>query len=387
MRILDRIESIMKHDGNPSPAWLEKALLIVSKVYGLGVRLRTAAYDKGIFKTRHLPCVVVSVGNVTLGGSGKTPLTIHIAKTLGLLGYRVAVISRGYGGSAEKTGSIVSDGTQVLVPAEVSGDEPFMMAAQLNETPILVGANRYRSGLLAVRRFNPDVILLDDGFQHRRLARDLDLVLVDAHRPGGNLYLFPRGVLREPLAALNRGHAMVLTRMQSDENRWDKRLGSYLDSMPVFASQHRPKIVKSYTAAELSNGREDKRASSRNLENLNGKRALAFSGIATNENFFGALKDAGCLLMHTISFRDHHHYSRSDLAHIRKIADKLQVDCVLTTEKDYYRLSKRIDWNLPLTVVGVDIVFPDTAFDDFLTDKVAILLKKKGTPRISPNGS
>ncbi len=375
MRIVERIEAIMKSIGEPSPVWLGKVLFAISKGYGLGVRLRTAAYDKGIFKTRHLPCVVVSIGNVTLGGSGKTPLTVYIAKTLQRLGYRVTVISRGYGGTAEKSGSIVSDGSQVLVSADVSGDEPFMMAQQLAGTPILVGADRYRSGMLAVRRFNPDVILLDDGFQHRRLARDLDLVLVDAQKPGGNGYLFPRGVLREPLTSVLRGHAAVLTRTQSDRKKLNNRLRSLLVSIPVFISQHRPKIVKSIPVAPISEGPAGNRAPARDLGFLKGKRVLAFSGIATNEDFFGVLRDAGCLLVHTMPFRDHHRYSRSDIGRIRQNVDTQQVNYVLTTEKDYYRMPHSADWNFTLVVVGVDIVFQDAAFDDFLADKVASLLK------------
>ena len=196
MRFVDRVEFIMKNNGEPSPVWLEKFLSIASRAYGWCVRLRTAAYDQGMIKAKRLPCVVISIGNVTMGGSGKTPLTIYIAKKLCHLGYRVAVLSRGYGGKAEKSGAIVSDGSQIFVSADVSGDEPYMMAQQLASTPIIVGADRYRSGKIAVRSFNPDVILLDDGFQHRRLARDLDLVLLDASKPGGNGYLFPRGVLR-----------------------------------------------------------------------------------------------------------------------------------------------------------------------------------------------
>ena len=193
---LSRIETIMKSDGLQSPNWLQKMLWAISLIYGWVVLIRSAAYDKGILKAKQLPCVVISIGNLTLGGSGKTPLTIYIAKTLGHLGYRVAVLSRGYGGQAEKQGVIVSDGSQVFVSADVSGDEPYMMAQKLDGTPILVGADRYRSGKIAVRSFKPDVILLDDGFQHRNLARDLDLVVMDANKPGGNGHMFPRGVLR-----------------------------------------------------------------------------------------------------------------------------------------------------------------------------------------------
>ncbi len=377
----------MKQDDPLPPGWLGRLLLAASKGYGWAVRLRSVAYDRGIFRAKHLPCVVISIGNLTLGGSGKTPLTIYIAKTLGDLGYRIAIISRGYGGRAEKSGAIVSDGLQLFVSADVSGDEPYMMAQILEGTPILVGADRYRSGKLAVRSFKPDVILLDDGFQHRRLVRDLDLVLMDANKPGGNGHLFPRGVLREPLTSLGRGHAVVLTRAQLDGKKLSNKLGSMLELIPVFASQHHPRIVKIIPADNLSACVSGKGTLSQDLDLIKGKRVLAFSGIGANENYFKMLKDAGCLRVHAMPFRDHHRYSRADIDRIRQGAISQHVDIIVTTEKDYYRLPHATDWGRTLVVVGVEIVFRDENFDEFLADKVAFHLKKKRNMRTTLNGS
>jgi tetraacyldisaccharide 4'-kinase len=387
MRFVDRIEAIMKNNGQPSPAWLEKTLYIASWVYALGVRLRTTVYDQGIIKSRQLPCVVISIGNVTMGGSGKTPLTIYIAKKLCHLGYRVAVLSRGYGGKAEKSGAIVSDGLQIFVSADVSGDEPYMMARQLTGTPVLVGADRYRSGKIAVRSFKPEVILLDDGFQHRRLARDLDLVLLDASKPGGNGYLFPRGVLREPLQSLRRGHAVILTRTQLDCENSNTCLGSLPDSIPVFKSRHRPNIVKMIPAGNISEVYPASGTLAQDLDVLKGKRVLAFSGIAANEIFFETLRAAGCRLVEAMPYRDHHRYSRADINQIRQNAEKQQASMILTTEKDYYRLPQTTDWGSTLTVVGVEIKFQDELFDEFLDAKVAFHLNQKHNMGIPLNGS
>ena len=352
-----------------------------------GVHLRTTAYDQGLIKAKRLSCVVISIGNVTLGGSGKTPLTIYIAKKLGHLGYRVAVISRGYGGKAEKSGAIVSDGSQIFISADVSGDEPYMMARQLTGTPILVGANRYQSGSLAVKSFKPDVILLDDGFQHRSLARDLDLVLLDANEPEGNGYLFPRGVLREPLESIGRGHAVILTRSQLDGSKLGRRLGSVLDSIPVFSSQHCPYIVKIIPASNKAEAVSSDGTQAQDFNFLKAKKALAFSGIAANENFFQSLKDTGCLLVEAIPYRDHHRYHRADISRIRQTAQKRQVDFILTTAKDYYRLPEAINLGNTLVVVGVEIMFPNADFDNFLAGEVAFHLKKKRYMRASLNGS
>lgn len=143
-------------------------------------------------------------------------MTIYLATMLRQMGHRVVILSRGYGGRAEKTGIVVSDGYEILCEPEVAGDEPFMMASKSRGVPVLVGGDRYKSGMRAISEFDPDTILLDDGFQHRRLRRDLDLVLVDADNMLGNGYLMPRGVLREPASSLERGNAIIFTRCRDD---------------------------------------------------------------------------------------------------------------------------------------------------------------------------
>ena len=385
--LYDRIETVMQSTGRPSPTWLRMGLYAISEVYGLGLRLRSAAYRNGMLKPLQLPCIVISIGNITLGGTGKTPLTIYMAEMLHRRGYRVAIVSRGYGGRAEKSGAIVSDGSRILVSAEVSGDEPYMMGQQLSGIPILVGANRYRSGKIAIKRFKPDIILLDDGFQHRRLARDLDLVLLDARRPWGNGYLFPRGGLRETPSALKRGHAIVLTRASQGLAEPEGILAPVLRSVPYFTSQHRLKLVRVISAVSDGATKSNKSVSGIDFMFLHGKRVLVFSGIARNLEFFKLVQEVGCQIVQTMKFRDHYQYNHSDMEHICKQALDQRAHYVLTTEKDFCRMSNLYQGRCDLIVVGADMVFHDGTFDEFIADRVAALTNDKQAKMRFHNGS
>src|SRR3989338_4045779 len=175
-----------------------------SILYGICIKLRYFLYHTGIFKTKRLTCKVISIGNITVGGSGKTPMAIYLAKKLKEKGRKVIILSRGYKGKVKGIG-VVSDGGNILLDPEDAGDEPYLMAAKLKNIPVIVGKDRYKAGLYAIEKFNPDVIILDDGFQHIRLARDIDFLLIDLRKGFGNGHLFPLGMLREPLSGLKRG--------------------------------------------------------------------------------------------------------------------------------------------------------------------------------------
>ncbi len=194
------------------PFALNLLLTLLSKAYGTGVRLRRNAYASGFLKQKKLPCTVISIGNLTTGGTGKTPMTIYVAEQVRRLGYRVAVLSRGYKGAAEKSGGIVSDGNAVLMDPLSAGDEPFLLAASLKGIPVLVGHDRYQSGMHAINRFQTEVVILDDAFQHLALFRDVNLLLLDSSLPFGNGHLLPRGSLREPVSALDFSDALIMTR-------------------------------------------------------------------------------------------------------------------------------------------------------------------------------
>jgi tetraacyldisaccharide 4'-kinase len=377
MDLRRRIEAIMTGQAPQGHLWLKGSLTAISVLYRGLVELWRLAYETGLVEQRSLSCMVISIGNIALGGTGKTPLTIYLAEVIQRLGYRVVIISRGYGGSAESSGGILSDGQRTLMRAHECGDEPYMMAQRHETVPVIVGKNRYQAGLKAVKRFQPDVILLDDAFQHRRLARDLDLVLLDAGMPFGNGHLFPRGILREPAAAIKRGHAVIFTRAENAEHLPEKRIQPYLVSKPVFFSYHRPKLVKIITGKSRSGEATENTPLDKGLDCLKGKKVLAFAGIARNEDFFNMIPSFGCQLSEVISFSDHHRYNRRDLQNIQQAAMDGHVDCLMTTEKDFYRMSLPMDWPLDLVVVGVDLVFKDSDFDRFIAERVAAIRSEK----------
>jgi len=387
MNLVRQIETIMKSDGRDSPAWLRKGLTAVSFLYGRGVQLRNAAYDNKTLKMKHLPCVVISIGNITVGGTGKTPLTTYLAEFIERMGCRVVILSRGYGGSAEGAGGIVSDGQRVRMRTDECGDEPYMMAQRLRTTPVLVGKNRWQSGMLAVETFQPDVILLDDAFQHRGLARDLDLVLLDAEKPFGNGFLFPRGILREPADSLKRGHALIYTRTGKTDPVPEKALQPFLQSRPVFYSHHRPNLVKIIPGKPRSEKDSKGTVLNKHMDYLRGKQIFAFAGIARNEDFFDMIPSFGCKLSGELSFTDHHQYTRSDIQKIQQSAVDRHADCLMTTEKDYYRMSFPVDWPLDLVVMGVGLAFNDNGFDGFISERVETLRSENHHTRIHPNGS
>ncbi len=206
----------------PRESGLKKTLLfplfLFSLLYGLVVSLRILLYQKGIFQSRSLPCKVISVGNITLGGTGKTPFVCWLAERIQGEGYRVAVLSRGYKGNFSGSFSLVSDGERTLCDVRQGGDEPYLMAQKLKGIPVIVGPQRWISGRYAVERFRTEVVILDDGFQHLPLKRDLDLLLIDSSLPFGNGHLFPRGILREPLSGLSRADALILTKVGQSGN-------------------------------------------------------------------------------------------------------------------------------------------------------------------------
>jgi len=192
---------------------------ILSLIYSLVVRVRLLLYTSGLKKSRCLKSPVISIGNITLGGTGKTPFTIYLAKKLKNEGFSPAVLSRGYRGSAEKMNLLVSNGRELLCSAEESGDEPRLMAEKLPGIMVAVGSNRFKSARLCHQEKSPEtnIFILDDGFQHIQLQRDLDIVLIDATNPFGGEMLVPSGILREPLSSLARADAFVITRCHLSE--------------------------------------------------------------------------------------------------------------------------------------------------------------------------
>jgi tetraacyldisaccharide 4'-kinase len=306
-------------------------------------------------------------------------MSVYMARLIHGFGCRVAIVSRGYKGSAEKKGGVVSDGQALLMDPSSAGDEPFLMAQQLLPLgiPVIVGRDRLRAGRRAVQRYQTEVIVLDDGFQHVRLARDLDIVLLDAQHPFGNGYLVPRGTLREPLSSLSRADACLLTRCpraaiakrfagHSQTNRSptgdDRR-------RPVFAAAHAPFISECFSAKH-----SDGWAAKIQMNEWRGCPVFAFSGLARNDTFQQMLCEMGFDLRGYAAFADHHDYSRDDILAIAQRADRKGARLLVTTEKDRVKLADTWFRNMPLLVVGVkmDLGTHAEAFERFVARKLGL---------------
>ena len=356
-----KIEHIINSKEEISTSPLVSLLSAASALYGTAQKLRAGCYRQNLLQSKKLPCSVISVGNLTVGGTGKTPMTIYLAGKLQQAGARVAVISRGYKGSAESSGGVVSDGKHLLLNSEQAGDEPFLIASRLKNLPVIVGKNRFEAGLLAVEKFHPDVIVLDDGFQHLRLKRDLDLVLLDCTRPFGNSHLLPRGKLREPVEALTRASACILTRAQSGADEAVSvslgKIKALVPQIPIFTSFHDPYFYAIKSGAQIPLHEIANFLSSHELEEIKQQKVFAFSGIARNDDFRRTVEKNGFNIRGFCEFSDHHRYSRNDRARIVRTAQEAGADCLITTEKDHARIAHQNPLSMDMVVVGVKITF------------------------------
>lgn len=304
------------------------ALSILSLLYRAIIGMRQTLYRHGILKSTSLPCKVISVGNITLGGTGKTPMVVSIAGLFAQKQKRPVVVSRGYGRKDEAETLVVSDGKTVLMDARTGGDEPVLIGSRLPGIPVVVGSKRYLAAQYSVDRFNPDTVILDDGFQHLGLRRDLDIVLVDATDPFGNGKLFPAGILREPLTALRRAQAVIITRVDASAalEALKKRIQSITVARIFTSSQQPLDLIDNHTGDVKP------------LSVLRGTKVLAFSGIARPASFSSLLGSLGAVLAGECIYPDHHEYTRADLAALYKKAADDRVGMIVTTEKDAVRL-------------------------------------------------
>ena len=308
-------------------AW--RAVLASAAVaYGAAVAVRGWTFASGVRGIRRLPCPVISVGNLTVGGSGKTPCTMALARWFQDRGRAVGILLRGYGrrGSAV---TVAGDGQGTLTSWEAVGDEAVLLARRLPAVPVVVGGDRFRAGQEALRRFRLDLLLLDDGFQHRQLHRDLDLVMVDATDPFGGGRLLPRGRLREPLAALRRAHAIILSR--TDQT-------SELASLRRCLEQIAPEAVEVLTRHRPSRLTELDGREERPVHSLSGRRVLAVSGIANPAGFHQTVADLGGILAGSLVYPDHHPYGPADFLRLDRAAGEARAELIVTTEKDAVRM-------------------------------------------------
>ncbi len=272
---------------------------------------------------------MVSVGNLTAGGTGKTPAVALLTKWAVAEKYSVAIISRGYGGDYQSPVLEVSDGRRVRADAGTAGDEPVLLAQQVSGSPVVLSRKRYLAGMYAHKKFGSDFFVVDDGFQHVQLERDLNLVLMDAAHPFGNGHLLPWGPLREPLYQLDRADAVILTRFRSGCGRRSLDfLKEHYPGTPVFCADHLPdKVIFPHLDQVFS------------PHGLKGKRVMAFAGIGNPGAFQETLEDLGARVVGFCGFRDHYVYQKGDLAHLVHMASQRDAQYLLTTEKDWMRIA------------------------------------------------
>lgn len=309
---------------------------ILSQFYRPIIFFRNRFYDWRIFRKIRLPCPVISVGNLTVGGTGKTPCVILLAQMLSKHGYRPAVLSRGYGSRGSGQVNIVSNGKSVLLPSESASDEPLLIASALGVlgVPVITGPKRALTGSKAIEKFAADVLICDDAFQHRQLHRDINIVLLDNEAPLGNGYLLPRGSLREPVSSLGRADVIIATRCENTGQANPLIMELVRNrNIPVFSSRHR--------ATEVVSG--DYRQSLP-LTFLQNKKICAFAGIANPDSFKKTILDAGAQIVAFEIFRDHHRFNSDELKAIRDRCFQSGADLILTTEKDGMRLRESGDF-------------------------------------------
>lgn len=328
-----------------------------SWLYGAITNWRNSLYETGVFQSRSLGVKCVSVGNITVGGTGKTPMVAFIAGVLAAAGERVCILTRGYGRENPQKRVLVSDGEKILATAEQAGDEPFELAAKLlGKAVIVADANRAAAGDWAREKFGITWFVLDDAFQHRRVRRDLDVVLLDATNPFGNGNCLPTGILREPPENLKRADAIVITRANLAENiaGLQTQIKKYNSRCPVFVTEN--KVLRLIELDKFPTADTQDLKKTTNDEQRTTNNYLAFCALGNPANFFGMLRQEAFNLTATETFPDHHFYTPRDIETISAKARQTGANALLTTAKDAVKL-KDLKFDVPCLVVESEMVF------------------------------
>lgn len=342
---------------NSNPSWKEKCLLAGLGILSWGMRgavaLRRWLYNVKLFQTHQLERPVVSVGNLTLGGTGKTPLVEMLARGWDARERRVTILTRGYGRRSENAGRgpeklEINPQQPWRAQAERWGDEPLLLARQLPQATILVGKNRVESGTEAVWDHGADLILLDDGYQYLKLHRDINLVVVDGSAGFGNGRLFPRGMLREPVDQLRRASAVVMTRCESPgAAELERQIRQIHPEAPIFYCRYLPQYFEEWPSQKRMP-----------VESLVGKPVWALSGIARPESFEQTLAQVGAIVAGASRFPDHHYFSAEEIDQVARSAREKKVFALVTTEKDAVRLPEKMPADLPVFVLKISAQCP-----------------------------
>ncbi|MDX2082237.1 MAG: tetraacyldisaccharide 4'-kinase [Terrimicrobiaceae bacterium] len=333
----------------------------LSGIYRRIVQARLALYRNRIFRNHSPGCLVISVGNLTVGGTGKTPVVELLARALQEGGRRVAILSRGYKSvprplvlrlldritkkKAVFVPRIVSDGHSLLLDSRTAGDEPFMLANNLRGVVVLVDRDRVKSAQYAVREFGADTIILDDGLQYIRMRHGLEVVLVDRQAPFGNEHLLPRGTLREPPENLRRATHIFLTKCDgSDNSQLIARIRRYNRTADIIECAHRPRHLRNLVTGEI-----------KPLEFLRGLRIGSICGIAVPESFENALRALDAEIEVSQAYTDHHRYTDREIERFIRRCARRELDAILTTEKDAVRIPRILNPEVPIYYMRVQI--------------------------------
>ena len=342
-------------------------LYAFSFVYCQLIELTIALYRSGIFKQYKLDCHVISLGNITVGGTGKTPTAQRLASAIRDMGYRVVILNRGYRAKWKGKVGVVSDGKKIYMTAAEAGDEAFLLAKNLPKVPVLIGADRAETGKYAVEKLAAQVVILDDGYQHWRLIRDLDILLVDAINIFGNSYMLPRGTLREPLSHLNRADVCLLTKVdQADKKACEtikQTVARYNDHVLVVESIHRPRCF-----IEIADWYKDIPSKSIDVDTLKEKQVIAVSAIGNPASFEQTISDIGAVMIDSVRFPDHHDYTMAEMQSVLDRALEQGAEAIIITEKDAVKIPAEFihsNRQLPVYILSIEISF-QAGYDHFI---------------------
>jgi tetraacyldisaccharide 4'-kinase len=337
-------------------------LFALSQIYRLIVQARLSLYRNRIYRPRTLGCLVISVGNLTVGGTGKTPVVEMLAKALHAGGRKVAILSRGYKSvprpfllrlwdkifkkKAVFAPRIVSDGNALLLDSRIAGDEPFMLANNLRGVVVLVDRDRVMAGHYAVEHFGVDTILLDDGYQYVRMKHGIEIALIDRQTPFGNEYLLPRGTLREPPGNLRRATHLFITKCSSgeDNNALIARIRRYNRTADIIECSHHPQHLRNLVTGEILP-----------LEFLQGLQVGSICGIAAPESFENGLRRLGAEVALSKTYTDHHRYTTKEIENFIRRCAKRDLPAIITTEKDAVRIPRILEPEVPIYYLRVEI--------------------------------
>ena len=353
-------------------------LYIFSLIYGLLVNIKLAGYKYGIFQKQKLDCFVISLGNVTVGGTGKTPTAQRLARDIRDMGYRVVILNRGYRAKWHGEVGIVSDGKRLHMDAAEAGDEAYMLAKHLPEVPVLIGAERAKTGRYAMEHFGAEVAILDDGYQHWQLERDLDILLVDAVNVFGNGYILPRGTLREPISHISRADICLMTKVdQAAAGSCDyirETVHRYNPEARIVESIHQPRCFIPLTEWYVNIASQGI-----DIAQMRGKRIMAVSAIGNPASFEQTLSDLGAVIIESLRYPDHHDYAMSEMTDIFQQAENAGAEAIVITEKDAVKIPAdvaREKWSIPIYVICVEVNFQKGS------EGLANLLKKRLAERL-----